>query len=114
MKASVQYGDLKGSVSADIFGMSKLGEIAGNFNIDQARYDVVGLTVDGVDNQSIAFIAIDKEKSTAGKEHIVKIAAGDIEDLGRIFERLNFVLTERFRQEYLQREIDEEIDITED
>jgi len=114
METSTQYDDLKGQVSADIFEMAKLNGLARSFEIDLERYNVIGLDLFGVEEISIAFIAIDRQKSTAEREHLVKIEAGNLEDLGQVIERLHIILLDRFRQGYLERGIDETIEMDED
>lgn len=118
MKPSTPYDDLQGIVTADVSNLTtstnSLKELAEYFKIDVNRYDVVGLETYGVGEFFVKLIAIDKEKSTDEKEYLVQIAIDDQENLQKIFKDLHIIVMDRFRQEYLEREVDAEIEITED
>ncbi|TDN80805.1 hypothetical protein DET49_13017 [Salegentibacter sp. 24] len=116
MKAKTQYNDFLGTVAADISdGLSRNGDdlnsIAKHFELDTDRFKIVGLSVYGTENFRVSLICVDNEKSTAEKEHIVKISleiADEREILDVIFKRLNIVLHNQFEREYLEKDYDEE------
>ena len=99
MKASVQYGDFKGTSAADISDHESLEEVAERIGIDLSRYEPVGVNFyfGYSDFFSASFIARDKEKSTDDDPYMVKIN----HDLSRdeffdMFKRLDVVLYSRF------------------
>lgn len=118
MKATVQYGDFKGTVAADI--SDGLGGIAGDnldalarvFKLDEERYKMVGLSFYGLDHQYISLICVDKDQSTDNKEHIVSMSY----DMGEkkniielLFKRIHIVLHDRHDRKYSELEADEEV-----
>jgi hypothetical protein len=109
MKASVQYGDFKGTVAADVsdllahYGGDDFSSFSKYLNLDEERFNLVGISIYGTKEFGIELICIDKEKSTEGNEHIVKLSytienKEDILDI--LFKRLNIVLYERFDEKY--------------
>lgn len=116
MKANTQYTDLFGSVAADISDfttrMNQLDELANYFKIDQKRFKVIGITVNGIKDFFVSFICVDKEKSTAQKKHITKIHIEGKENiLAYLFKRLEIVLYEDSQSEDAQLGYNEEISI---
>ncbi|QIE59288.1 hypothetical protein G5B37_06840 [Rasiella rasia] len=108
MKASVQYGDFKGTASADISdelssGMDNLQDIANYFGINTDRFKVVGISIYGTKDFSILLFCVDSEQNTDDKERIVKILC-DCEDetniLDTLFKRFNVVLHSRHDEKY--------------
>lgn len=118
MKADTQYNDLVGTVAADISDLStttnRLEELASFFKINQERFKPVGISMYGTDAFYVAFICVDKEKSTDEKEHIVKIRVGeDQEDiLDFLFKRLHVVLYDKFDKKYPELDYDEETSLS--
>ena len=122
MKANVQYNDFKGTVAADIsdFLGGPEGDdliIIGKYlNLDQDRFTVVGLSIYGTADFSISLICVDKNKSTADKEHIVSMSC-EIENkkeiLGILFKRVHIVLHDKFDEKYSEMEYDEEVRFSE-
>ncbi|MBB1148945.1 MULTISPECIES: hypothetical protein [unclassified Myroides] len=103
MKAKVQYNDFKGTVAADISDMiavnkgNYISSIGEYFDVDQERFKVVGVSLQGIQDFELTMLCIDKEKSTPFKEHLVKMkfdldAEGQKQMLGLLFKRLNVVL----------------------
>lgn len=118
MKASTQYSDLLGTSAADISDLTartnRFNQLADYFKIDQNRFKVVGLSIYGTKTFYVSFICVDKEKSTAGKEHIVKIHIDkEYKDILRLlFKRLDFVLYDKFDSKYPGIEYDEETSLS--
>lgn len=118
MKAKVQYGDFKGTVSADIedhIGRSngdKLSAFAKYFKLDENRFKIVGLSIYGTDSKYVSLICVDKDKSSEDKEHIVSMSY-DLEDeklvLDHLFKRLHIVIHDGYDKKYSELECDEEI-----
>lgn len=120
MKAKVQYGDLIGTAAADISDLitkdNQLQEIGNYFNIDENRFEIIGVTIFGVSDFYCCLLCVDKVKSTSLKKHIVKIRVEDNDEEGIIsvlFKRFNVVLYDRFKSEYADLDYDEEIRIDE-
>jgi len=121
MKASVQYNDFTGTAAADIsdflskVGGDKLKSIGRHFELNEDRFEVIAISVNGVEEFSVALICVDKQKSTAEKEHIVKIDL-EIEDpediLDLLFKRLEFVLHNKHDERYLERDYNEEANLS--
>ncbi len=119
MKADVQYNDFIGTATADISDAlgSKYGDNLESygkfFKVDQSRFQVVGLSVYGTKKPYVSLVCIDKHKSTAEKEHIVKMSI-EIEKthdvLDFLFKRLHIVLHGKFDKKYKDLDYDEEVD----
>lgn len=103
MKAEVLYNDFFGTVSADVSDLiavhkgTYISSIGEYFDVDEERFKVVGLSLEGIDNFKVALICVDKLKSFDGHEHIVKLlmnldTEGQKRMLNLLFKRLNFVL----------------------
>ncbi|MCS4237724.1 hypothetical protein M2306_002226 [Myroides gitamensis] len=103
MKAKVQYNDFKGTVAADISDMiavnkgNYISSIGEYFGVDQERFRVVGVSLQGIQDFELTMLCVDKEKSTPFKDHLVKMqfdldAEGQKQMLGLLFKRLNVVL----------------------
>lgn len=118
MKPETQYTDLEGILAADVSDLTTitndLHQLAKHYGIDTERYDVFGLDIYGVKEHSVRLLAVDKEQSTEDKEHLVKIEFDHGGDLGLIFKRLHIIAVDKYRKKYLQSEIDETIDLTEE
>ncbi|WP_158961316.1 hypothetical protein [Myroides fluvii] len=103
MKAKVQYNDFKGTVAADISDMiavnkgNYISSIGEYFGVDQERFRVVGVSLQGIQNFELTMLCVDSVKSTPFKDHLVKMqfdldAEGQKQMLGLLFKRLNVVL----------------------
>lgn len=103
MKAKVQYNDFKGTVAADISDMiavnkgNYISSIGEYFDVDQERFRVVGVSLQGIQNFELTLLCVDKVKSTPLKNHLVNMrfdldADGQKKMLGLLFKRLNVVL----------------------
>ncbi len=118
MKVDVQYNDFIGTAAADIsdFLGSKHGDdlesFGKYFKIDESRFEVVGISVYGTDEFYISLVCVDKQKSTAEKEHIVNMSV-EVENpqeiLDFLFKRLQIVLHARFDEKYKNLGYDEEV-----
>lgn len=119
MKAQTQYTDLTGTVAADISDFTtrsnQLNEVANHFNLDQKRFKVVGINIYGIENFSVSFICVDRQRSTDDKELIctIRIETNEKEVLSLLFKRLNIVLYEKFDEKYRNLEIDDELFMSE-
>jgi hypothetical protein len=118
MKANVSYNDFNGSVAADIsdglsqFAGDTLKSIGRFFNLDENRFDIIGLSIYGTKDFSISLLCVDKIKSIDGNEHIVsmKYDIGDDKvSLDILFKRLHIVLHERFDNKYPELNYTEEV-----
>lgn len=118
MKADVQYNDFRGTAAADIsdFLGSKYGDdlksFGRYFEIDESRFEVIGISIYGTDNKYISLYCVDKKKSTQQKEHLVSMSIdieNDKEIIGFLFKRLHVVLHSRFDKKYGELSYDEEI-----
>jgi hypothetical protein len=121
MEAKVQYNDFKGTVAADIDDhLGKTGDnlesIGKYLKVNEDRFKVVGLSIHGTENQYISLVCVDKEKSTADKEHIVNMSY-DIEESGitldHLFKRLHIVLYDRHDGHYPHLDYTEEVNYSE-
>lgn len=121
MKASTQYDDFKGTVSADISDLlgSRTSDdfkgIAEYFKLDQERFKIVGLSIYGTSNFSVSLICVDKKESTSENEKIVKMLYDkeketDILDI--LFKRLNIVLHNKYEKVYDSMDSDLEVRYT--
>lgn len=117
MKADVSYNDFTGTVAADISdALSRnagdtLKSIGRYFNLDEKRFEIVGLSIYGTKDFSISLICVDKNKSS-DKEHIVSMMydLGDNkENLSKLFKRLHIVLHEKFDEKYKELPYNEEV-----
>ena len=117
MKANVQYNDFIGTAAADISdplgfqGGNDINQIAKHFKLDEERFKPVGISIYGPDGFWISLICVDKERSTADKEHIVKMSVeveNEREILDFLFKRLQIVLYDKFDNIYPNMDIDEE------
>jgi hypothetical protein len=122
MRASVQYGDFKGTVEADISDHlhgAGLDTIAKHFKLDTERFKIVGLSIYGTDEFDVSFLCIDLQESTAEKEVIVNLSMSTLDNpitLDVLFKRLHIVLHNRFDDKYLNPtlEYDKELTLDED
>ncbi|MDR2224290.1 MAG: hypothetical protein LBE34_16380 [Flavobacteriaceae bacterium] len=120
MKAEVLYNDFFGTVSADVSDMiavnkgSYISSIGEYFDVDEERFKVVGLSLEGIDNFRVALICLDKQKSTESQDHLVKMEMDlDVEGqkrmLNLLFKRLNFVLYNTDDENYANLTINETV-----
>lgn len=116
MKPNVKYVDLIGSAAADISDLStnnnELQELLSYFKIDEERFEVIGVSINGTTDLSCYLICLDKVKTTISKKHIVEIpvmATDDEDILSLLFKRLSIVLLDRTKVQYKDFEIDETI-----
>lgn len=119
MKADTQYNDFIGSAAADISDYlgSKYGDhlesFGKYFKIDETRFTVIGISIFGNESFSISLLCVDKQKSTAEKEHLVSMSINNIENreeiLQFLFKRLHIVLHSKFDNKYPDMKIDEEV-----
>ncbi|MBB1138533.1 hypothetical protein [Myroides sp. WP-1] len=118
MKAKVQYNDFKGTVAADISDMiavnkgNYISSIGEYFGVDQERFKVVGVSLQGIQDFELTMLCVDKVKSTPFKEHLVKMqfdldAEGQKRMLGLLFKRLNVVLFDSGEEDYENDNYDE-------
>ena len=121
MKAHVRYNDFEGTVAADI--SDGLGRVQGDdlksigrfFNLDEERFNIIGISIYGTDDFFISLICIDKKRSTEHKEYIVKMSCeieNEKEILNTLFKRLHIVLYDRFDDKYVNMDYDEEVHIS--
>ncbi len=112
MKAKVQYDDFKGTVAADISDLisahkgNYISSIGEYFNVDQNRFRVVGVSLQGIENFELTLLCVDKQKSTQERDFLVKMrfdldAEGQKRMLGLLFKRLNVVLFNSDDDSYL-------------
>ncbi|WP_209405800.1 hypothetical protein [Pseudozobellia sp. WGM2] len=121
MKASTQYNDFKGTVSADIsdaFGGPKgddIKSLARFFDLNFERFEPIGISLYGTDGFSVSLLCVDKERSTEEKEHIVSMSC-EVEDekeiIDILFKRLHIVLHNRFDDKYPNLDYDEEVNFS--
>lgn len=121
MIAEVIYNDFKGTVAADISDLlgkrysDDLEGIAQYFNLDIERFQIVGLSLYGIENIYLSLICIDKEKSTDKKEHIVKMSC-DIHNEEKIlhilFKSLHIVLHNNHDNKYCNLNYDEAVNFS--
>ena len=112
MKAKVQYGDFAGTVSADIsdqLGGNSLAEVADYFKLDQDRFRIVGISINGTDDMDVDLRCVDLQRSTPEKEFIVDLNV-DLSNkenvLDFLFKRLHISLHGRFDEKYLDPELE--------
>ncbi len=120
MKAKVQYDDFKGTVAADISDMiaahkgNYISSIGEYFNVDQNRFKVIGVSLQGIENFELTLLCVDKLKSTPTRDFLVKMkfdldAEGQKRMLGLLFKRLNVVLFNSDDDSYLHHSEYDEI-----
>lgn len=109
MKADVSYNDFTGTVAADIsdalskYAGDRLKSIGRYFNLDEKRFELIGLSISGTESFSISLLCIDKTKSIDGQEYIVSMMYDyndNKENLETLFKRLHFVLYEKNDSKY--------------
>lgn len=114
MKADASYNDLVGTVAADIADTTtmhnELSELGILFKLDKNRFTLIGLSLYGTKSISLSLLCIDKQKSTADKEHIVSIMVDKDENniLEKLFKRLHIVLYKKYDEKYPELNISEE------
>lgn len=99
MKASVQYGDFKGTSAADISDHESLEAAAKRIGIDTSRYKPIGISFySGYSTFfSAQVLALDLNRSSEDEPYIVEIRTElSREDFFRMFKRLNVVMLTRF------------------
>ena len=121
MKARTQYNDFKGSAAADISdlfgepGGDDLKSISRFFDLNQERFEPIGISLYGTNGFHLSLLCVDKEKSTEEKEHIVSMSC-DVEDgkeiIDILFKRLHIVLHNRFDDKYPNSDYDEEVNFS--
>ena len=114
MKASTQYDDLVGTSAADIsYGLrhQNLEEIANALDLDQDRFELIGLSLSGTRELSLSLLCVDRERSDDENEYLVSMAIEeDIENvLNVLFERFSVVLHARFDDRYPNMDYNEEV-----
>lgn len=105
MKASVQYGDFKGTAAADVsdllatYGGNDFSSVSKYLNLDEERFKLIGVSIFGTGEFGLELICVDKNKSTTENECIIKLfynVENKKEILSILFKRLRIVLYERF------------------
>lgn len=99
MKASVQYGDFKGTSAADISDHEDLEAVLQRLNVDTDQYEPVGASFyfGYSDFFSGYIIARDNTKSTEKEPYLVQIDLGfDRDEFFDMFKRLDVVFESRF------------------
>ncbi|MDR0229758.1 MAG: hypothetical protein LBI72_11955 [Flavobacteriaceae bacterium] len=118
MKAEVLYNDFFGTVSADVSDMiavnkgSYISSIGEYFDVNEEKFKVVGISLEGIENFKVALICLDKLKSSEGRDHLVKMemdldAEGQKRMLNLLFKRLNFVLYNTEDENYANLSVNE-------
>ncbi len=98
MKASVQYGDFKGTSAADISDHVNLEKVINRLGIDTDKYEPIGAKFffGYSDIFSGQIIALDRSKSSENEPYIVEIELGfNRDEFFDLFKRLNVVLISR-------------------
>ncbi len=100
MKADVSYNDFRGIVAADI--SDRIGDIQGDdleriaafLQLDQTRFQIIALSIFGVEAPCLSLICIDKKKSSAEKSHIVSMGVDNDKFNGfrSLFKRMHIIL----------------------
>lgn len=118
MKANVSYNDFLGTVAADISdNLSKdagdtLKSIGRYFNLDESRFEIIGLSIYGTKTFSLSLLCVDKHKTNDGNEHIVSMMY-DLNDkkgnLDILFKRLHIVIHEKYDEKYPKLPYNEEV-----
>lgn len=118
MKADVSYNDFVGTVAADIsdvvseYAGDTLKSIGKHFKLDEDRFELIGLSLYGLNVFNISLICIDHRKSTEEKKKIVSMNY-DInenkESLDILFKRLHIMLYSKYDDKTPSLEYDEEI-----
>jgi hypothetical protein len=100
MKASVQYGDFKGTSAADISDHENLESVLNRLDVDTNQYEAVGASFySGTNNFFVGYIIVlDKNRSSDDNPYLVKIDTGfDKDQFFEMFKRLDVVLESRFK-----------------
>ncbi|MXS69850.1 hypothetical protein GSF70_01310 [Flavobacteriaceae bacterium W22] len=119
MKADVQYNDFVGTAAADISDYlgTKFGDdiesIGKYFNIDTSRFQVLGLSLYGVESKFISLFCLDKIRSKKGNDFITKMSVPIQEEdkndiLEILFKRLHIVLHSKFDDRFEKLDYNEE------
>jgi hypothetical protein len=99
MKASVQYGDFEGTVSADISDHEDLNDFLNSRGVDTKRYEAIGASFySSYTDFSACIICIDNEQSTIDKRHLVEIEFEteiNNEEFFDLFKRFKVILTSK-------------------
>lgn len=101
MKASVQYGDFKGTSAADISDHESLEAVLDRLGADTARYKPVGARFYSgyEDFFSGSIIALDQNQSSEGEPYLVEINLEfSKDDFFEMFKRMDVVLLSRFTE----------------
>ncbi len=101
MKASVQYGDFKGTSAADISDHENLEAVLGRLGVDTARYKPVGVRFYSgyKDFFSGSIIALDQNQSSDKEPYLIEINLQfSRDDFFDMFKRLDVVLLSRFTE----------------
>lgn len=118
MKASVSYNDFIGTSAADIADHisahhgDTLKSIAQHLGLNQDRFELIGISVNGVDDFSVSLLCVDKQQQKDGRDLIVSMMFdGDKErvKLDSLFKRLEIVLHEKHDDVYLPLDSDNEV-----
>ena len=119
MKASVSYNDLIGTVAADVsdeiatkFRTEDIEAIGKYFEIDENRFQIIGISIYGVKNMFVSLICIDKDRSE-NQPFITKMNVNITDEdknfiLEILFKRLNIVLHSKFNEDFNKIVINEE------
>lgn len=117
MSSKYGYGDFVGNVVADTsdfiasqFGGDNAQSIGKFFKIDEERFEVIGVSISGVNQKRIALRCIDKLNSTENKKHIIDISidANNKNFLEQLFKRIHIVLYDKYTQKYSNLDCDAE------
>lgn len=99
MKASVKFGDLKGTSAADLSDHEDLEAVLQRLSVNTDQYEPVGASFyfGYSDNFSGYIIARDNSKSSDNEPYLVQINLGfDRDEFFDMFKRLNVVFESRF------------------
>lgn len=105
MKANVTYNDFVGTAAADISdnlgiaGGDNIKGLAKYFNLDEERFEAVGIKIGGTEDFYLSLICIDNEKSIENKKHIVQLSLNmqkNSDILKHLFKRFEVVLHDMF------------------
>ncbi len=94
MKATTQYNDLIGTAAADVadYPANSLEELGKNFGLDTEIYQVIGVTVYGVDPPSVSILCIEKSSGNKKKIHIDR----EFDFHHEVFKRMESVLIDKY------------------
>ncbi|MFJ1492462.1 hypothetical protein [Capnocytophaga canis] len=111
MKASTQYNDFIGTVAADISDnvvlkyneIDKFDSIAKFLKLNEKKFKLIGISINGTSSLGLSLICIDKENSI-NDEKIVKLSYDIMNEeqniLDMLFKRFEFVLYEKNDTKY--------------